>query len=341
MSAVNTQVLCPHCGSSVNNIEFHFGLHEECGEMDSKRGTGLVDKMSAGAAESVRVAVSQSERELLKSSDENRRKKTKKSKQFRKEEKADAKTYSGSFADYLQESKEERDQRKLNERSKKAAALEAKKKAELDSALSFIDGQLKSGSDLSDDEEENKEEESMFQWIPNYKSERRETCEDWTTRLTWGEIRGQVQSPQKSEFLQAPSAVSSTRTEEVSEDIPGGKVHSKVKMEEDFEDRESRVTQDMCSTSVSTDSKPQVMKMERPQDVRKEKLRLFVQSGNKKFQVSLAGNKKVKKVREAVAGQLQVQTYRVELQVDGGQLHDSSLVSNLNLCGSSIIATVV
>lgn len=339
MSAVNTQVLCPHCGSSVNNIEFHFGLHEECGEMDSKRGTGLVDKMSAGAAESVRVAVSQSERELLKSSDENRRKKTKKSKQFRKEEKADAKTYSGSFADYLQESKEERDQRKLNERSKKAAALEAKKKAELDSALSFIDGQLKSGSDLSDDEEENKEKESMFQCIQNYKSERRETCEDWTTRLTWGEIRGQVQSPQMSEFLQAPSAVSSTRTEEVSEDIPGGKVHSKVKMEDDFEDRESRVTQDMCSTSVSTDSKPQVMKMERAQDVRKEKLCLFVQSGNKKFQVSLAGDKKVKKVRKAVAGQLQVQTYRVELQVDGRQLRDSSLVSNL--CGSSIIATVV
>ena len=24
-------VLCSHCGSSVNNLEFHFGLHEEKG----------------------------------------------------------------------------------------------------------------------------------------------------------------------------------------------------------------------------------------------------------------------------------------------------------------------
>ena len=112
------------------------------------------------------------------------------------------------------------------------------------------------------------------------------------------------------ELLQAPSKVS--RREEVSEDIPGGKVHSKVKMEEDFEDR---VTQDMCSTSVSTDSRPQMMKMERARDVRKEKLRLFVQCGRKKFQVSLEGHKKVKRVRVAVASQLQVGTHRVVLQV--------------------------
>ena len=33
MSGRETQVLCPHCGSSVNinNLEFHFGLHEEKG----------------------------------------------------------------------------------------------------------------------------------------------------------------------------------------------------------------------------------------------------------------------------------------------------------------------
>ena len=31
MSGVDTQVLCPHCGSNVNNLEFHFGLHEEKG----------------------------------------------------------------------------------------------------------------------------------------------------------------------------------------------------------------------------------------------------------------------------------------------------------------------
>ena len=250
--------------------------------MESKRkrgtGLGLVDKMSAGAVESVRVAASRSDEkvgELSRSSGENKRKK-KKSKPIKEEgEKADAKAFSGSFAEYmthLQEGREERDQRKLKEKLKKAAALEAKKKAELDSALSFIDGQLKSGSDLSDDDEEKQtvdkeEEESMFQWIQNYKSEKRESCEDWTSQLTWGEIRGQGQSPQMSEFLQAPSTVSSARRKEVSENIPGGKVHSKVKVEEDFEDRESsRVTQDMCSTSVSTESKPQVMKMERNQD---------------------------------------------------------------------------
>ena len=299
--------------------------------MESKRkrgtGLGLVDEVSAGAVESVRVAASRSDEkvgELSRSSGENKRKK-KKSKPIKEEgEKADAKAFSGSFAEYmthLQEGTEERDQRKLKEKLKKAAALEAKKKAELDSALSFIDGQLKSGSDLSDDDEEKQtvdkeEEESMFQWIQNYKSEKRESCEDWTSQLTWGEIRGQGQSSQMSEFLQAPSTVSSARMKEVSENIPGGKVHSKVKVEEDFEDRESsRVTQDMCSTSVSTDSRPQMMKMERARDVRKEKLRLFVQCGRKKFQVSLEGHKKVKRVRMAVAGQLQVATHRVELQV--------------------------
>ena len=118
------------------------------------------------------------------------------------------------------------------------------------------------------------------------------------------------------EFLQASSTVPSTRREEVSEDISGARVHSMMKVEEDFEDRESsRVTQDMCSTSVSTESKPQVMKMERVQDVGKDKLRLFVQSGRKKFQVSLEGHKRVKKVRVAVAGQLHVATHRVQLQV--------------------------
>ena len=122
----------------------------------------------------------------------------------------------------------------------------------------------------------------------------------------------QGQSPQMGEFLQASSTVPSTRREEVSEDISGARVHSMMKVEEDFEDR---VTQDMCSTSVSTDSRPQMMKMERARDVRKEKLRLFVQCGRKKFQVSLEGHKKVKRVRMAVAGQLQVATHRVELQV--------------------------
>ena len=297
--------------------------------MESKRkrgtglGLGLVDEVSAGAVESVRVAASRSDEkvgELSRSSGENKRKK-KKSKPIKEEgEKADAKAFSGSFAEYmthLQEGTEERDQRKLKEKLKKAAALEAKKKAELDSALSFIDGQLKSGSDLSDDDEEKQtvdkeEEESMFQWIQNYKSEKRESCEDWTSQLTWGEIRGQGQSPQMGEFLQASSTVPSTRREEVSEDISGARVHSMMKVEEDFEDR---VTQDMCSTSVSTDSRPQMMKMERARDVRKEKLRLFVQCGRKKFQVSLEGHKKVKRVRMAVAGQLQVATHRVELQV--------------------------
>ena len=298
-------------------------------ESKGKIGTGLelVNKMSAGAVESVRVAVSRSDEkvgEFLRSSGENKRKKKKKkSKPIREEEKADVKAFSGSFADYLthlQEDEEERDQRKLNEKLKKAAALEAKKKSELNSALSFIDGQLQPGSDLSEDDEEkqtaDKEEESMFQSIKNFKCERRESCEDWTSQLTWGEIRGQGQSSQMSEFLQAPSTVSRARRKEVSENIPGGKVHSKVKVEEDFEDRESsRVTQDMCSTSVSTDSKPQVMKMERVQDVGKDKLRLFVQSGRKKFQVSLEGHKRVKKVRVAVAGQLHVSTHRVQLQV--------------------------
>ena len=103
-------------------------------------------------------------------------------------------------------------------------------------------------------------------------------------------------------------------TQQVSEGIAGGSVQSMVKMEEDFEER---VTQDMCSTSASTDAKsPQELKTERVQvDAREEKLCLFVQSGVKKFQVSLGGQKRVKKVRAAVAGQLQVETHRVELQV--------------------------
>ena len=303
-------------------------------ESRRKRGSGLFDKMKtelvdkmsggAGGAESIRATVShfQQDGELSRSSDKNRKKK-KKSKQLKEGKKRDAKTFSGSFADYLthlQEGKEERDHRELNERVKKAAALKAKKKAELDSALSFIDGQLQSGSDFSDDEEEEKrprvkEEESIVQWVQNYKSESGEKSGNWASELVWGEIKGQEQ--QISEPHQAPATISSTRrdeslAEQVFEDIPGGKVHSRVKMEEDFEDK---VTQDMCSTSVSTDAKPQVIKMEGIQDVREKKISLFVQSGAKKFQVSLQGEKRVKKVRAAVAGQLKVETHRVELQV--------------------------
>jgi len=360
MSAGDTQLMCPHCGSRVMNLAFHFGLHEACGEVESKRrrGTGLIDKMKGdlvekiNAAESVRLTVSQSEKngELSRPSHKSRKMK-KKSKPPKEEKKIDSKTFSGSFTDYmthLQEGKEERDQRELNERLKRAAAVKAKKRAELDSALSFIDGQLQSGTDLSDDDEEKqtieKEEESMFQWIKNYKSERRERSDDWTRQVTWGEIKGQNQSSQMSEVIQAPSTISNPRRDEclaqqVSAGIPDGKVQSKVKMEEDLEDR---VTQDMCSTSVSTDAKPQELKTERVQvDVREKKLCLFVQSGVKKFQVSLGGQKRVKKVRVAVAGQLQVDAHRVELQVDGRRLHDSSRVGDLHLSGSSIIATLV
>ena len=274
--------------------------------LGSKVRSELVDK----SAESVRVTLSKSEKaaELMRKTDENKRRKRKKSKPIREEEEnAGATAFSGSFADFLthlQEGKEERDQRELNEKLKKAAALKAKKQAELDSALSFIDGQLKSSSDLSDDEED--------QLIPNIKSEERES---WANQLTWGEIRGQGQSPQMSEFPQAPSTVSSMRGEEslAEENIPGGKVHhSRVKVEEDSEDRD-RVTQDMCSTSVSTESNLQMMKCERVPDSRK--FYLFVQSGKRKFQLSLEGHKKVKRVRVAVASQLQVGTHRVVLQV--------------------------
>merc|ERR1712025_1022167 len=116
-----------------------------------------------------------------------------------------------------------------------------------------------------------------------------------------------------------------------------------VNMEEDTEDRDSRVTQDMCSTSVSvsTESKPAKLKIERVQDVSKKKLRLFVQSGGRKFQVSLEGHKKVKKLRVALAGQLHVEARRIELEVNGKKLHDSSRVADLPLCGSSIIAGIL
>ena len=279
--------------------------------------TEMVDNLSAGAAESVRVAVSQSQKvgELLRSSDENKRKKKKKKLKSlkEKEKKADVKTFSGSFADYmtqLQESKEERDRRKLNEKLKKAEALKAKKKAELDSALSFIDGKLEYCTDLSDDEEEEKTAE-------NCKSEIRESSRDWASRDIWGEIRGQEQM---SDSVAAPLTVSSTgrgehQAEHVSENIPGGKEHIKVNMEEDTEDRDNRVTQEMCSTSVSTESKAAKFKTEKAQDVGKKKLRLFVQLGRRKFQVSLEAHKKVKKLRVALAVQLQVETSRIELQV--------------------------
>ena len=150
----------------------------------------------------------------------------------------------------------------------------------------------------------------MFQWNKNYESEgggiseALSVNENWTENLVWGEIKGQEQSLQRNVSLEAPSAMSTS--------ILGGMLYRKVKTEEDIEDK---VTQDMCSTSASTESKPQVMKMERVQDVGKDKLRLFVQSGRKKFQVSLEGHKRVKKVRVAVAGQLHVSTHRVQLQV--------------------------
>lgn len=266
----------------------------------------------------------------------------KKMKSALKDKRTEDERFSGTFADYmnqLQEKTEEREQRKLKERMEKEAALKAKKKEDLENALSFVDGQIKSSSDLSDEEEEEnekqtgeKEEESMFQWNKNYESEgggiseALSVNENWTENLVWGEIKGQEQSLQRNVSLEAPSAMSTS--------ILGGMLYRKVKTEEDIEDKvtqdmcstsastdakqqdlEDKVTQDMCSTSTSTDAKPQDLKIEKFHDVSKEKLSFFVKSGQKIFQLTLDKQKKVKKVRAAVAGQLGVKVHRVELQV--------------------------
>ena len=242
----------------------------------------------------------------------------KKMKSALKDKRTEDERFSGTFADYmnqLQEKTEEREQRKLKERMEKEAALKAKKKEDLENALSFVDGQIKSSSDLSDEEENEKqtgekEEESMFQWNKKYESEgggiseALSVNENWTENLVWGEIKGQEQSLQRNVSLEAPSAMSTS--------ILGGMLYRKVKTEEDIEDK---VTQDMCSTSTSTDAKPQDLKIEKFHDVSKEKLSFFVKSGQKIFQLTLDKQKKVKKVRAAVAGQLGVKVHRVELQV--------------------------
>ena len=100
-----------------------------------------------------------------------------------------------------------------------------------------------------------------------------------------------------------------------------------------------RVTQDTCSTSADTDVKPDLLKLEKSQNA--EKITLMVHFGRRKFNVKIEGQRRIGKLKEAVARQIGVCPLSVEMRLSGRSLDDNSLIGDLNLDGSFIYASLV
>jgi len=347
MNSGEVQKLCPYCGLTVNNLDFHFGIHEDCGEMElkRKRGQGLVMN---NLASTLKMTLPWSKiKESLTDGGEERRSKSKSHRDEKNKRRgADfGSELGGSFADFLkrdQEVEKKRERKKLEERSRKVAAIKARKAEELNSALSFIDEFIIPGSDLSgSDEIESKEGADE---LPAAKETDDEVS--WVKRLFCEDVKEQEQTTRTSNSLVDISAASFSRREDNSGLQPSNLVESSVKMEagtrEDSYwgpcDSTSRVTQEMCSTSADTDVKPSLLKLEILPNV--EKVNLTIQSGERKFKVKIEGQKRVAKLKAAVARQLGVRHQDLELRVSGRILEDSSRIRDLNLDGSNINAFV-
>ena len=128
-------------------------------ELKRKRGHGSVMN---NLASTLKMTLPWSKnKESLTDGGEERRSKSKSLKDEKNKRRGAGSELGGSFADFLmrdQEGEKKRERKKLEERSRKVAAIKARKAEELNSALSFIDEFITPGSDLSgSDEMESKE----------------------------------------------------------------------------------------------------------------------------------------------------------------------------------------
>ena len=287
-------------------------------ELKRKKGHGLVTN---NLASTLKMTLPWSKnKESLTDGGEERRSKSKSLKDEKNKRRGAGSELGGSFADFLirdQEGEKKRERKKLEERSRKVAAIKARKAEELNSALSFIDEFITAGSDLSgSDEMESKEGADE---LPAAKETDDEVS--WVKRLICKDVKEQEQTIRTSNSLVDNSASSFSRREENSGLQPSDTVESSVKMEavtrEDSYwgpcDSTSRVTQEMCSTSADTDVKPSLLKLEILPNV--EKFNLTIQSGERKFKVKIEGEKRVAKLKAAVARQLGVRHQDLELRV--------------------------
>ena len=122
-------------------------------------------------------------------------------------------------------------------------------------------------------------------------------------------------------------------------DFLGEKVKSSMEMEAGTQDGNCRVTKDTCSTSTDMDVKPDFLKLENSQSA--EKITLMVHFGRRKFNVKIEGQRRIGKLKEAVARQIGVHSLSVEMRLSGKSLDDNSLIGDLSLDGSFMYASLV
>ena len=303
MSDGKLRKLCFHCGLAVIDLEFHFGVHEECRDMELKLFNNL--------ARSSKVTLPNSDIKGSLTSGGGRKSVKSKSLRDEKNERVGSNSgseFGGSFADFLKQGEEGervRERKKHEEGLRKAASSKAKKAEGLDAALAFIDKFITPGSDLSDSDEMKTEEGASS----NFSGEERVGL-------------------QPSDFL-------------------GKKVKISMEMEAETQDGNcwgpcdstSRVTKDTCSTSADMDVKPDLLKLEKSQNA--EKITLMVHFERRKFNVKIEGQRRIGKLKEAVARQIGVRPLSVEMSLSGRSLDDNSLIGDLNLDGSFIYASPV
>ena len=334
MSDGKLRQLCFHCGLAVNDLEFHFGVHEECWDMKLK-GRRACGSFFNNLARSSKVTLPNSD--IKGSLTSGRGRKSLKSKSLRDEKNErvgsnSGSEFVGSFADFLKQGEEgerARERKKHEERLRKAASSKAKKAEGLDCALAFIDKFITPGSDLSDNDEMQSEEgadESPVNKEPDNRVKRPNLVEANSASSNFsGEERVGLQP---SDFL-------------------GEKVKSSMEMEAETQDGNcwgpcestSRVTKDTCSTSADMDVKPDLLKLEKSQNA--EKIVLMIHFGTRKFNVKIEGERRIGKLKEAVARQIGVRPLSLEMRLGGRSLDDNSLIGDLNLDCSLIYASLV
>ena len=316
--------LCFHCGLTVNDLEYHFGVHEECRDMELKLFNNL--------ARSSKVTLPNSDIKGSLTSGGGRKSVKSKSLRDEKNERVGSNSgseFGGSFADFLKQGEEGervRERKKHEEGLRKAASSKAKKAEGLDAALAFIDKFITPGSDLSDSDEMQSEEGT-------------------------DEFPVKKEPDKRVDWVEANSASSNFSGEEKvglqPSDFSGEKVKSSMKMEAETQDGNcwgpcdstSRVTKDTCSTSADMDVKPDLLKLEKSQNA--EKITLMVHFERRKFNVKIEGQRRIGKLKEAVARQIGVRPLSVEMSLSGRSLDDNSLIGDLNLDGSFIYASLV
>ena len=315
---------CASTGLAVTDLEFHFGVHEECRDMELKLFNNL--------ARSSKVTLPNSDIKGSLTSGGGRKSVKSKSLRDEKNERVGSNSgseFGGSFADFLKQGEEGervRERKKHEEGLRKAASSKSKKAEGLDSALAFIDKFITPGSDLSDSDEMQSEEGT-------------------------DEFPVKKEPDNRVDWVEANSASSNFSGEERVGLQPSAflveKVKSSMEMEAETQDGNcwgpctstSRVTKDTCSTSADMDVKPDLLKLEKSQNA--EKITLMVHFGRRKFNVKIEGQRRIGKLKAAVARQIGVRPLSVEMRLSGRSLDDNSLIGDLNLDGSFIYASLV